>query len=123
LYNDAHQLTEPQESPLRAAIPLAWTLIAVFWIAVLAPPYPVEPLPVGASALMEGVPSAYRSATSRLPRFAFVSSDPCVPEATIGFASLDIPPAVGFNAAVPRANRASVPLVVLFGSYARAPPA
>ena len=116
-------MAEQQQPPLRAMIPLAWTLIAVFWIAVLAPPYPVEPLPAGVSALMEGVPRTYRCATSRLPRFAFVSSDPSVPEATIGFASLDIPPAVGSNAAVPRANRLSVPLVVRVPARGRAPPA
>ncbi len=111
------------DSPRKALIPLGWALVASFWLAILTPPYPVEPLPVGIAALMQGAPSAYRSAASRLARYAFLNSDLCAPDATIGFVSLCIPHAVGPNAVVPRVNRAPSLAPVLSSRDARAPPA
>jgi len=117
-------VNERPENVRHALTPLAWTIIAIFYIAILTPPHPVEPLSRGVAALLQvpGGASSYRSAASRLARYAFVNADPCAPEATIDLVSLHIPHAVGPIAAVPRANRVSVPLVVLFGSDARAPP-
>jgi len=118
-------VNERPENVRHALTPLAWTIIAIFYIAILTPPHPVEPLSRGVAALLQvqGGASSYRSAASRLPRYAFVNADPCAPEATIDFVSLDIPHAVGPIAAVPRADRDSFLSITCSNFEARAPPA